>query len=100
MRVAGPALRARLRARDVALATREPQELSITNRVHGRIVDLVQREGPYLDVVVDASGTRLLALVTRESCQRLGLAIGTPVVALIKAVALDSRAVGYTRRAR
>lgn len=96
----GTRLRARLRARDVALATREPQELSITNRVHGRIVDLVQREGPYLDVVVDASGTRLLALVTRESCQRLGLAIGTPVVALIKAVALDSRAVGYTRRAR
>jgi molybdate transport system ATP-binding protein len=96
----GTRLRARLRARDVALATRDPSDLSITNRVHGRIIDLVQREGPYLDVVVDASGTRLLALVTRESCQRLGLALGTPVVALIKAVALDSRAVGYTRRAR
>jgi molybdate transport system ATP-binding protein len=96
----GTRLRARLRARDVALATREPTELSITNRVHGHVIELVQREGPYLDVVIDASGTRLLALVTRESCQRLGLALGTPVVALIKAVALDSRAVGYTRRAR
>lgn len=96
----GTRLRARLRARDVALATRDPPELSITNRVHGHIVELVRREGPYVDVVVDASGTRLQALVTRESCDRLGLAPGLPVVALIKAVALDSRTVGYTRRAR
>jgi len=96
----GTRLRARLRARDVALATRDPPELSITNRVHGRIVELVQREGPYVDVVVDASGTRLQALVTRESCARLGLEPGRAVVALIKAVALDSRAVGYARRAR
>lgn len=97
---AGTRLRARLRARDVALATRDPPELSITNRVHSRIVELVRRDGPYVDVVVDASGTRLQALVTRESCERLGLVVGRPVVALIKAVALDSRTVGYTRRAR
>ena len=96
----GTRLRARLRARDVAIATRDPPELSITNRVHGHIVELVVRDGPYVDVVVDAAGTRLQALVTRESCERLGLATGLAVVALIKAVALDSRTVGYTRRAR
>jgi len=96
----GTVLRARLRARDVALATRDPPDLSITNRIHGRIVELVSREGPYVDVVVDASGTRLHALVTRESCARLGLAPGLAVVALIKAVALDSRTIGYQRRAR
>jgi len=96
----GTPLRARLRARDVALATRDPPDLSITNRVHGRIVELVRRDGPYVDVVLDASGTRLQALVTRESCARLALVPGLPVVALIKAVALDSRTVGYQRRAR
>ncbi|MGE3772754.1 MAG: molybdenum ABC transporter ATP-binding protein [Gammaproteobacteria bacterium] len=96
----GTHLRARLRARDVAIATRDPPELSITNRVHGRIIELVRREGPYVDVVVDAAGTRLHALVTRESCTRLGLAPGLAVVALIKAVALDSRTIGYQRRAR
>ncbi|HMM77711.1 MAG TPA: molybdenum ABC transporter ATP-binding protein [Gammaproteobacteria bacterium] len=96
----GTRLRARLRARDVALATRDPPDLSITNRVHGRIVELVARDGPYVDVVVDAAGTRLHALVTRESCARLALAPGRAVVALIKAVALDSRTVGYQRRAR
>jgi molybdate transport system ATP-binding protein len=60
----------------------------------------VTREGPYIDVVVDASGTHLHALVTRESCARLGLAPGLAVIALIKAVALDSRTIGYQRRAR
>lgn len=96
----GTRLRARLRARDVALALNDPPGLSITNRVHGRIVELVRRDGPYVDVVVDASGTRIQALVTRESSERLGLAPGLAVVALVKAVALDSRTVGYTRRAR
>lgn len=91
----GAHLRARLRARDVAVATRDPTELSITNRIHGRIVELVPRTGPYVDVVIDATGTRLQALITRESCERLRLASGTAVVALIKAVALDGRTVGY-----
>jgi molybdate transport system ATP-binding protein len=96
----GTRLRARLRARDVALSLGDPANLSITNRVPGTVVEIVERQGPYADVVVDAGGTRLQALVTRESVQRLGLGVGTRVVALIKAVALDSRTVGYTRRAR
>jgi molybdate transport system ATP-binding protein len=96
----GTRLRARLRARDVALALEDPANLSITNRVAGRIVEIVERQGPYADVVVDAGGTRLQALVTRESVQRLDLRVGRPVIALIKAVALDSRTVGFARRAR
>ena len=96
----GTRLRARLRARDVALALEDPVGLSITNRVGGVIRELTPRDGPYVDVTVDAAGTLIHALVTRESCQRLGLAPGRTVIALIKAVALDSRTVGYTRRAR
>lgn len=96
----GIRLRARLRARDVALALEDPVNLSITNRVPGRIVEIVERLGPYAQVVVDAGGTRLQALVTRESVQRLDLCPGKAVIALVKAVALDSRTVGYTRRAR
>ena len=96
----GTRLRARLRARDVALALSDPVDLSITNRVKGTVVSLTFRDGPYVDVLLNASGAQLHALVTRESCARLRLAAGVPVIALIKAVALDSRAVGYARRSR
>ena len=96
----GTRLRARLRARDVALALSDPVDLSITNRVKGTVMSLTFRDGPYVDVLLNASGAHLHALVTRESCARLGLAAGVPVIALIKAVALDSRAVGYARRSR
>lgn len=96
----GTRLRVRLRARDVALALTDPLGLSITNRVPGRVVTIAHRDGPYVDVVIDVAGTRLQALITKESCARLNLSLGLPVIALIKAVALDSRAVGYTRRAR
>jgi len=96
----GTRLRARLRARDVALALSDPVDLSITNRVRGCVVGLTYRDGPYVDVLLDCAGAQLHALVTRESCARLRLAPGVPVIALIKAVALDSRAVGYARRSR
>ena len=96
----GTRLRARLRARDVALALSDPLDLSITNRVRGVVRTLSFRDGPYVDVLLDASGAPLHALVTRESCARLALEPGVPVIALIKAVALDSRAVGYARRSR
>lgn len=96
----GTRLRARLRARDVALALEDPAGLSITNRVRGIVREVTPREGPYVDITVDAVGTIIHALVTRESCQRLSLVPGREVIALIKAVALDSRTVGYTRRAR
>lgn len=96
----GTRLRARLRARDVALALEDPVGLSITNRVRGVVREITPREGPYVDVTVDAAGTAIHALVTRESCQRLDLCPGRAVIALVKAVALDSRTVGYTRRQR
>lgn len=93
-------LRVRLRARDVSLALVEPQGISITNRLPGRITALLVRDGPYLDVSVDVGGSLIRALVTQESAQRLNLQLGLPVWALIKTVAMDSRSVGYGQRAR
>jgi molybdopterin-binding protein len=55
---------------------------------------------PYADVAVDLGSTSLRALVTRESCDRLGLQPGTAVWAMVKSVALDSRSVGFNRRPR
>jgi molybdate transport system ATP-binding protein len=96
----GSAIRARLRARDVAVALSNPSDLSVTNRLHGVVQTLTVREETYVDVAIALGTTTVRALITRESATRLKLAPGVMVWALIKSVALDSRAVGYIRRER
>ncbi len=96
----GTEVRVRLRARDVALALSEPVDTSIANRLPGTVVELVERDGPYVDAGVDVGGAILRSLLTRASVARLGLREGTPVWALIRVVALDSRSVGFMRRPR
>jgi len=89
----GTPVRVRLRSREVALSTRRLDDVSITNQLAGHVAELIERQGPYIDVVVALGHTSIRALITRESCERLGLVPGTPVWALIKAVALDRRSV-------
>lgn len=96
----GEPLRVRVRARDVALALTEPQDISIANRLPGRIAGLIERGGPLVEAVVDVGASQVRALITRQSALRLGLRPGIAVWALVKTVALDSRSVGYMRRQR
>jgi molybdate transport system ATP-binding protein len=96
----GCAVRVRIRARDVALALSRPMDVSIINKMPGRIARITPREGPYTDVSVDLGSSSLRALITRESCDRLGLRQGTAVWVMVKSVALDSRSVGFNRRPR
>ena len=55
------------------------------------VADIAAREGPIVEVRLDCGGEALVARVTRYSAERLGLAPGVPVYALIKSVALDRR---------
>jgi molybdate transport system ATP-binding protein len=96
----GAPVRVRIRARDVAVALSRPMDVSIVNKMPGRVQSITPREGPYADVVVNLGSTALRALITRESCDRLGLQPGTAVWAMVKSVALDSRSVGFNRRPR
>jgi molybdate transport system ATP-binding protein len=100
-RAAGEGLRVRVRARDVALSLSCPADISISNRLPGRLLRLTPLDGPYVDATVDVGGGAMLrALITRESVARLGLIPGANVWALVKTVAFDSRSLGFTRRAR
>jgi molybdate transport system ATP-binding protein len=97
----GTMVRVRIRARDVALALHEPVDISISNRLPGTLARLtVADTGPYADAVVDVGGIPIRATLTRASAERLALRPGLPVWMLIKAVAFDSRSVGFRRRAR
>jgi tungstate transport system ATP-binding protein len=70
----------------LAMAGDSPVKSSVRNRLAGRITKMVP-SGPFVRVSVDC-GFILTALITRRSCSELGLAVGTDVVAGVKATAI------------
>ena len=90
----GTKLRVRIRARDVALALSPPKDTSFLNVLSGQVSEVSAEPGPLVDVLLDLGGTPLWARITNLSYQKLQLAPGKPVYALIKAVALDRHALG------
>jgi molybdate transport system ATP-binding protein len=93
----GSRLRIRIRARDVTLALTPPTDTSALNILSGRVAELQPGEGPQIEVRLDCNGDALLARVTRLSAERLALAPGKPVYAMIKSVALDGGSLGRGR---
>jgi molybdate transport system ATP-binding protein len=88
---AGTRLRLRVRARDVMLARSAPTDLSALNILPGVVADIGTPDGPIVEIRLDCNGEALIARLTRYSVERLGLAPGAPVYALVKSVALDRR---------
>lgn len=95
----GTAIRVRIRARDVSIALDRPQRISVLNVLKGRVVEIGAADGPLVDLRLDI-GTPLWARITARSLDRLGLAVGQEVYALIKTVALDRHSLGLPRRRR
>ena len=91
---AGTPVRLRVRARDVAVATRVPEDLSIRNHLFGRIASVRPEQGPFAEIAIDLGGPILRARLTRHAVDELGLHAGQPVVALIKAAAVERRLLG------
>jgi molybdate transport system ATP-binding protein len=87
---AGTTVRVRIAARDVILATSEPQGLSLHNALPAT-VSAINADPAFDHVVVQVAvgGVLLLAEVTRDAIARLGIAAGTPLYALIKSVSID-----------
>jgi molybdate transport system ATP-binding protein len=87
--VAGTPLRCRIHARDVSLALAPPTRSSILNCVSATVAAIGPTDTPgHVLVRLDASGTALLARITRRSAMALDIHPGQAVVAQIKAVAL------------
>ena len=58
--------------------------LSARNQIPGRVTAITKGEA-IANVELDANGTRLVASITLEAVQDLGLAVGSEVTAVIKA---------------
>ena len=87
---AGDYARVRVRARDVALATTPPKDLSIRNVLSGTLIDLVREEdSPFAEALVEVADQHLRARITRASADDLGLRVGQGVYALVKSATFD-----------
>lgn len=75
-------------ARDVMLALDEPGRISARNVLAGRVTALHGEDGRVL-VKVEEGGSSLLAALTPDAVEALGLKPGTPVWAVVKSVAVD-----------
>jgi len=75
-----------VRAEDVVLEAAPAAATSARNELSGAVVS-VAAEGPLVRATLDC-GFRLVALVTRDSAERLGVAPGRALAALIKAQAI------------
>jgi molybdate transport system ATP-binding protein len=91
----GERVRVRIRSRDVSLALSAPRDASFLNMLNGTVTSIGGEQGASVEVQLDIAGTPLTARITRRSAAALGLAAGSPVVALIKSVAIDRDSVGY-----
>jgi molybdate transport system ATP-binding protein len=97
---AGTPVRVRVPARDVILATRRPEGLSLHNVLPGRVTAIdfppngrEDADHALVQVTLEpdnSNSVRLLAGVTRDAIARLQLATGSPVFALIKSVSIET----------
>ncbi|MGW1543309.1 TOBE domain-containing protein [Streptomyces sp. NPDC002309] len=80
----GSAVRALVKSTEVSLATGPVDGLSIRNRLRGTVLG-VGTGGAMAAVKVAVEGGELTSAITRDAVDDLGLAPGSPVVALVKA---------------
>jgi molybdate transport system ATP-binding protein len=80
----------RIPGREIILATAAPPGLSLHNVLEGT-VRAVHAEDDRAVVQIAIGGVRLLAEVTRDAVQTLGIAEGLPIYALVKSVSLEIR---------
>ncbi len=85
----GKAVRIRILARDVSLATSEPQNTSIQNQLRGTIQSITPDSHPsQVLVVLKCGAEEVMARVTKRAVDELGLLVSQPVWAQVKSVAL------------
>jgi molybdate transport system ATP-binding protein len=88
----GDTLRLHVRARDVALALRPVEGLSIRNQLRGRLLRLDPVAGSgYVEALVDVEGQHLRARITRLAVEDLALEPGQIVYALVKSASLAAQ---------
>jgi molybdate transport system ATP-binding protein len=86
----GTVVRLRVQAREVILATKSPEGLSLHNVLFGRVSAIdVNPAFDFVIVQITVGRVLLLAEVTRDAIRSLGIEIGIGLHALIKSVSIE-----------
>jgi molybdate transport system ATP-binding protein len=88
----GARIRLQVLARDVVVATRQPEGLSIRNALAGEIASVTAESAASDLVAIDVGGETIVARVTRAASRELGLVPRLRVWALVKAVSVRGAA--------
>jgi molybdate transport system ATP-binding protein len=92
-------VRLRIRARDVAIAVKRPEGISIRNVIAAQIEEIVEEEdSAFAELRLKAMRQILRARITRRSVKELDLKPGKDVFALIKSIAVDRQLIAAQRR--
>lgn len=86
--VVGARVAIRVAARDVAIALERPSAISVQNMFDAIVEEMRPASAHVVRLALRAGEGRLVAEVTGDAVQRLSLAPGAKVVALVKSVAL------------
>jgi molybdate transport system ATP-binding protein len=84
----GARLRVQLLARDLIVATRAPQQLSVRNSLTGVVTAVTDDHEDSDLIAIDIGGTIIIARVTKAATRELGLVAGLSVWALVKTASL------------
>jgi len=90
----GATLRVRIAAQDVMIALQRPDGISALNILPATVVALRMGDGPGAMVQLRLGEELLLARITQRSAVQLGLAVGAPVFAVLKSVAVAPGDIG------
>jgi molybdate transport system ATP-binding protein len=89
----GSGVRVQMLARDIILATSKPEGLSVRNVLQGTVAK-IERDDDHSDLVyVDIGAATVMARITRVATAALGLASGSTVFVLVKAVSMRGHAI-------
>ena len=77
----------RIRAKDVLIALDPPERISASNVLPATVARCTE-DGGTVTLSLVCAGQTLTAQITRRAFERLGLAVGQPVYAVIKAVTI------------
>lgn len=89
---AGQPIRLQIRARDVSIALSAPKELSIRNRIRCVVEEIQTDDSAFAEVALRTGDQLIRSRVTRKSADELGLNPGQKVIALLKSVSIERRA--------
>lgn len=89
----GETIRIRILASDVMVALAPVAGISALNQLLGTVAEIATAGGSEsgtVDLRIDCGGAMLAARLTRRSLVELGLGVGSPVVAIVKSVSVET----------